>query len=164
MRARRSCSIPDAFTFAYQSSETAENGHQLVTLLFSPRPGFDPPNHETMVFLGMRGEITIDQTAMRLTRIDGTLFKDVTFGWGIFGRLYKGGRFVVEQKEITPTHWDTTRMFLHFDGKVLLFKSVHYDDKEIAWDYKPVPAMSVEQALAYLNEHPEPQQDAMLHR
>lgn len=156
-------SIPDAFTFQHLRTATAENGHRLVTLLFQPRPGWDPPNHETMVFLGMRGTITIDETAMRLTKIDGTLFKDVTFGWGIFGRLYKGGRFLVEQVEVTPAHWDTSRMYLHFDGKILLFKSVHFYDNELSWDYKTVPPMTLHEALAYLADHPDSQRDALLH-
>ncbi len=62
-----------------------------------------------MVFTGMQGEMLVDETACRLAKIDGTLFKEVNFGWGILGRLYKGGRFFVEQAEVTPSHWDTTQ-------------------------------------------------------
>ncbi len=103
----------------------------------------------------------VDETAHRLAKIDGTLFKDVNFGWGILGRLYKGGRFIVEKSEITPSHWDTTRMILHFDGKALIFKSIHIDENETSWDYQPVPPMSVEQALDFLTRN-QPAQDARL--
>jgi hypothetical protein len=153
--------IPDAFDFVYLNSSTGPNGHKLTSIKFSPRPGFNPPKHETMVFTGMQGELLLDETAVRLAKIDGTLFKDVNFGWGILGRLYKGGRFLVEQSEVASSHWDTTRMLLHFDGKVLMFKSFHVDENETSWDYQPVPPMSVEQALDYLTR-PDPAQDAKL--
>jgi len=93
--------------------------------------------------------------------VDGRLVKDVDFGWGIFGRLYKGGRFLIEKGEVTPEHWDTTRQMLHFDGKILMFKSLHIDEDEADWDYQPVPPMSVEQALDFLNRSERPQ-DATL--
>jgi hypothetical protein len=153
--------IPDAFDFVYIENVSGPNGHTLTSFKFTPRPGFNPPSREVAVFTGMQGEVLLDETALRLAKIDGTLFKDVNFGWGILGRLYKGGRFVVEQSEITPSHWDITRMFLHFDGKVLLIKPLHIEDDETSFDFQPVPPMSIEQALDYLN-HPNPAQDAKL--
>jgi hypothetical protein len=142
--------IPDAFTFTYLDTVTAPNGHKLVRIKFTSNPSFNPPSRESVVFTGMQGEMLVDETAQRLAKIDGTLFKDVNFGWGILGKLYKGGRFVVEQAEVTPAHWETTRMVLHFDGKVLMLKPLHIDDNETFWDFQPVPPMSVEQARDFL--------------
>jgi hypothetical protein len=153
--------IPDAFDFLYLDSSVAPNGHKLTRIKFIARPGFNPPNREAMVFTGMQGEILVDETAGRLAKIDGTLFKEVTFGWGILGKLYKGGRFVVEQSEVAPSHWDTTRMILHFDGKALFIKSIHIDDNETAWDFENVQPMTAEQALDFLTRKP-PVQNAML--
>jgi len=154
---RMLASIPDAFDFTYLDSTQAPNGHKLTRIRFVARPGFNPPSRESMVFTGMQGEMLVDETAGRLAKIDGTLFKEVTFGWGILGKLYKGGRFVVEQTEVSPSHWDTTRMFLHFDGKALLFKSIHVDDNETSWDFRQVQPMSTEQALDFLNHDPSQQ-------
>jgi hypothetical protein len=154
--------IPDAFDFMYLGSGQGPNGHKLDRIKFTARSGFNPPNRESMVFTGMSGEMLVDETAHRLAKIDGTLFKDVNFGWGVLGKLYKGGRFLVEQSEVAPSHWDTTRMYLHFEGKVLVFKSLHIDDNEASWDYQPVPPMSVEQALDFLNH--DAQQNARLGR
>jgi hypothetical protein len=153
--------IPDAFDFMTIGTVTSPNGHKLTTIRFTAHPGFDPPNRESMVFTGMTGEMLVDETANRLAKIDGVLFKDVNFGWGILGKLYKGGRFYVEQSEVTPSHWDTTKMVLHFDGKALFVKSIHIDDNESSWDFQPVPAMSVEQALTFLNRG-QATQNAML--
>ena len=147
--------IPNAFDFQYTGSAAAPNGHKLTHIKFTARPGFNPPNREAIVFTAMQGEVVVDETAHRLARIDGTLFKDVTFGWGILARLYAGGRFLVEQSEVTPSHWETTRMILRFDGKALLFKPIHIDENETSWDFHPVPPMSAEQARDFLN-HPSP--------
>lgn len=161
-RTRKMLSVlPDAFDFVYLGSDTAPNGHTLVRLKFSPSPSFNPPSRESSVFTGMSGEMVVDETARRLAKIDGTLFKDVNFGWGILGRLYKGGRFYIEQSEVTPSHWEIAKMVLHFDGKALLFKSIHIDENEADWDFQPVAPMSVEQALDFLT-HNQPAEDARL--
>ena len=85
-------SLPDAFLYTYAGEQPGPNGSPLVHLTFKPNPKFNPPNHETMVYLGMQGDMLIDPKAARIAKIDGTLFKDVDFGWGILGRLYKGGQ------------------------------------------------------------------------
>jgi len=157
-------SIPEAFNFTYKGSSTSADGHNIITLNFKPRPGFEPPNNETKVFLGMEGVLTVDETASRLVKIDGTLFKDVTFGWGFFGRLFRGGRFVVEQIAVTPTHWVDNRSLFKFDGTILMFKSLHINDRDVAWSFRAVPPMTIDEALDYLDKHPDSLQDAMLHR
>jgi hypothetical protein len=156
-------SIPDAFDFALLDSRVALNGHKIAHLKFTARPGYNPPNREAMVFTGMQGEIFVDEDAHRLVKIDGVLFKEVNFGWGILGRLYKGGRFFVEQSEVAPGHWDTTHMILHFDGKVLLVKPLHIEDDSSSWDYRPVPPMSSEQAMDYLSRDPSAQHAQLQH-
>ncbi len=154
--------IPDAFDFTLIENTQAPNGHKLMRLSFVPHPGFEAPTRESMVFEGMRGEMVLDETAHRLEKIDGTLFRDVNFGWGILGKLYKGGRFIIEQCEVTPIHWETSRTVLHFDGKALMIKPIHIDESEWAWDFQPVPAMSVAQAMDYLAKSSQPPQNAVL--
>lgn len=74
-------SLPDAFLYTYTGTERGTQGEQLVHLKFQPNPKFVPPNRETAMYAGMNGDMIIDRDAMRIARIDGTLFKDVNFGW-----------------------------------------------------------------------------------
>jgi hypothetical protein len=143
-------SIPDAFIFTYDGNETAVNGDHLVKIKFTPNPDFDPPSRECLVFEGMQGNMVVDASALQLAKIDGTLFRDVTIGWGIIGHLDKGGRFVVEQQEVYKGHWDQTHMILDFTGKALIFKSIKIKEDSTAWDFKPVESMDVRTALAFL--------------
>jgi hypothetical protein len=144
--------LPAAFNYAYAGTETTPQGHHVVKLDFSPNPSFVPPDRETQVCQGMKGQVWIDTHVMRLAKVDGTLFRDVDFGWGILGRLYKGGRFVVEQGDVGNGHWDTTRMQLKFDGRIVLLKRVHIEVTETEWDFRPVPKMNVRQALEMLRK------------
>lgn len=144
-------SLPDAFLYTYTGTERGPNGDDLVHLKFRPNPKFEPPNHETRVYVGMEGELVIDTKAMRIANIDGTLFKDVDFGWGILGRLYKGGRFIIEQRDVGSGHWETTRETLQFNGRILLVKSLAIDSTETTTDFRPVPSnITTAQALDLL--------------
>jgi len=144
--------LPEAFNYAYAGTETTPQGHQVIKLDFSPNPNFAPPDHETQVFQGVQGHLWIDTRVMRVAKIDGTLFRDVDFGWGVLGRLDKGGSFVVEQADVGNGHWDTTRMELKFDGRILMVKRLHIEETETERDFRPVPEMSVQQALEMLRK------------
>jgi hypothetical protein len=144
--------LPAAFDFTYSGTEMAPTGHQIIRLAFLPNANFVPPNFETQIYQGMKGYVWIDSQAMRVAKIDGTLFRDVNLGWGIIGRLNKGGRLVLEQADVGNGHWDTTRMELKFEGKVLLVKHLQLEETENEWDFRPVPRMSVQQAIEMLRQ------------
>jgi len=149
-------SLPDAFLYNYAGTERGPNGDELVHLTFKPNPNFNPPNHETRVYQGMQGEVLIDRSAMRIAKIDGTLFKDVEFGWGILGRLDKGGKFLIEQRDVGGGRWETVRETLEFYGKILMIKPLTIWSTETATDFRPVPAnITTAQALELLHKSEE---------
>src|SRR5271157_1219337 len=149
-------SLPDAFLYTYAGTERGPNGNDIVRLTFKPNPNFNPPNHETRVYQGMAGDVLIDQKAMRIARIDGTLFKDVDFGWGILGKLYKGGKFFIEQRDVGGGRWETVRETLEFHGKILMIKPLTIWSTETATDFRPVPSnLTTAQALELLHKSDE---------
>lgn len=146
-------SLPQAFLYTYVGTEPEPGGDELVHLKFRPNPSFNPPNHETMVYLGMEGDMLIDRKAMRIAKIDGTLFKDVDFGWGILGRLDKGGRFIIVQRDVGGGHWEEVQETLQFSGKILLVKSLTIWSTETMTDFRPVPDnLTTAQALDLLHK------------
>jgi hypothetical protein len=137
--------LPDAFLYDYDGEErgTADlgkDGNRLVRLTFRPNPAYAPPSRVEQVLQGMQGFVLIDSTARRIARIDGTLFKEVGFGWGILGHLDKGGHFLVEQRDVGDGSWDISRMALKFTGKILLFKTIAINSEEVFSDFRRVPA------------------------
>lgn len=136
--------LPDAFRFEYAGTQDSsislgKAGDKLVRLKFSPNPSYSPPTRVEQVLQGMEGYLLIDPRAQRLAIVDGTLFKDVTFGWGIFGRLDKGGHFRVQKADVGDGFWEITAMTLNFNGKILLIKSLSIVSDEVFSDFQRLP-------------------------
>jgi len=149
-------SLPDAFLYTYAGTDRGPNGEELVHLTFRANPNFNPPNHETAVYQGMEGDMLIDKNAERIAKIDGTLFKDVDFGWGILGKLYKGGKFRIVQRDVGGGHWEEVEETLNFYGKILMVKSLTVWSTETMTDFRPVPSnLTTAQALDLLHKSAE---------
>ena len=136
--------LPDAFIYERDSLEIGRQGvgkpgDELIRLKFRPNPRYDPPSRTEQVLTGMRGHVLIDANCDRIALIDGTLFKEVTFGWGILGHLDKGGHFLVEQGDVGDGEWEITRMDLGYTGKIMLFKGLKIQSNEVYSDFRPVP-------------------------
>lgn len=135
--------LPDAFLYEADGTETGREGlgkpgEELVRLKFRPNPRYDPPSRTEQVLTGMQGHVLIDAKHHRIALIDGILFKEVGFGWGILGHLDKGGHFLVQQGDVGDGSWDATRMILTFTGKIMMFKSLRIQSDEVLSDFKPV--------------------------
>lgn len=136
--------MPDAFLYEYAGTEygkpgLGKEGDELIRLTFRPNPKYEPPSRVEQVLSGMQGFLLIDANRRRIARIDGTLFKDVGFGWGILGHLDKGGHFLVEQGDVGDGTWDMRRIGLAFTGKILLFKRLDIKSTESYGDFRSVP-------------------------
>jgi hypothetical protein len=137
--------FPEAFRFEYAGAEHGEpglgkSGNPLLRLKFTPKPGYNPPSHVEQVLEGMQGDLLIDASLKRFARVDGTLFRDVSFGWGIIGHLDRGGQFRVQQADVGDGTWEITQMSLKITGKILMFKSISIDSDEVYSDFQRVPA------------------------
>jgi len=126
--------LPNAFFY----QEIRRDGDTLK-LRFRPDPSYEPQSREESIYTGMAGELWLNIPQERLRKIDAHLFHDVDFGWGILGRLYKGGSFMVEQEQVDASHWDTTVLKLDLRGKALLVKSLVYDEQEFENDFHRLP-------------------------
>lgn len=130
--------LPDAFLYRNGGVIHTSNGIA-IRLTFSPNPRFTPPSLESRIMTGIRGEIWIDPADLRIVRMQGHIFRDVDFGWGILGTIYPGGTMRIEQTKTADCGWRLTRLNLNLQGKELLFKSLNIVLAETAWDYHPVP-------------------------
>jgi len=150
--------LPDAFLFEYVGEEQGSDGigragDPLVKLNFRPNPGYRPPSRVEEVLAGMQGHVLVDAVGYRIASIDGTLFKDVTFGWGILGHLDRGGHFVVHQQEVGENLWEISSMSLSFTGKILLVKNLSIVSTEVFSGFKQVPSdLTFAQALDLLKK------------
>ncbi|MGC2404462.1 MAG: hypothetical protein WA510_32025 [Acidobacteriaceae bacterium] len=146
--------LPDAFLYTFTGMVEGPNG-PCYRLQFKPNPAFTPPDREGEVYHGMVGELWVDQAQLRLAKIDAHLFSDVNFGWGVLGRLYKGGSILVQNEDVGLHHWETFHMKLHLQGKLLLMKSVDYSTTEDFSDFRIQPQeLGYQEAIHLLQETP----------
>lgn len=136
--------LPDAFVYEFDGMEpgregVGEVGDELVRLRFRPHPHYSPPSRVEQVLLGMTGYLLIDKNACRLVKIEATLFREVSFGWGILGHLDKGGSFLVEQADVGDRTWEVTHMRLDFTGKIMMVKHLVIKSDETFSDFRRVP-------------------------
>ena len=150
--------MPDAFLFQYAGGESGSEGvgragGSLIKLKFRPNPHYQPPSRVEEVLTGMEGYVLIDDTHYRIASIDGTLFKEVGFGWGILGHLDRGGRFMVQQQDVGDNLWEISRMTLSFTGKIMLFKNLSISSAEVFSGFKKVPSdLTFAQAVEILKK------------
>jgi hypothetical protein len=130
--------LPTAFIYTFEAMDNCPSG-PCYRLGMRPNPSFRPPDREAEVYHGMAGELWIDQKQERLAKLDVHLIIDVDFGWGIVGKLYKGGTILVEQKDVGEDHWEQNRLQLNLQGKILLVKALTMNTTEVESDYSPVP-------------------------
>jgi hypothetical protein len=136
--------LPDAFLYQRDGIEPGRQGlgapgDELVRLNFRPNPDYNPPSHVEQVLTGMSGNLLIDTAQNRIAEINGTLSKEVAFGWGILGHLDPGGRFLVQQADVGEHQWEVTHMQLSFTGKVLFVKKISMHSNDTFSDFHSVP-------------------------
>ncbi len=147
--------LPQAFSYEYAGSGqgapgTPGSSRKVEKFRFRPNPGFSPPDLETQALTAMSGELWIDAAEERVTRLEGHLRQDTEYGWGILGKLDKGGWIVLEQASVGQGQWRIARFQMKMNLRIL-FKTKNFDTTEEMTGYSPVPAgLDYRQAIQML--------------
>jgi hypothetical protein len=145
--------LPAAFLYQYAGLAKPPSG-TVEKFTFRPNPSFKPPDLETQILTAMSGEIWIDAAQQRVVRLEGHLQRDVNFGWGILGRLNKGGWIVIEQADVGGDRWRTVGFQMSMSGRVLL-KTKVFDTEEEESQFRPLPVgLDYRQGIQMLRNDP----------
>jgi hypothetical protein len=149
--------LPEGFTWTIVNTTPEE-----TTLHFVPNPNFKAPSREAHVLTAAAGDLVVDNQQHRIRRCNGHLTHDVKFGGGLLGRIKQGGSFAIEQKQVAPSRWQLTLIRVHIDGKVLLFKSLNFqeDNDRSRFTNQPDNATLDQAAKTILQQSGNPQQQA----
>jgi hypothetical protein len=129
--------LPNAFLYQYSGTGVGPAG-SLQKFSFRPNPNFNPPDLETHALTALTGELWIDAAQERVTRLEGHLQQDTSYGWGVLGKLNKGGSVVIEQTDIGGHQWRIGRFKMQMNLRIL-FKTKNIDTTEEMTEYTPVP-------------------------
>jgi hypothetical protein len=142
--------LPRAFLYEYEGTDPSGTER----FRFHANPDFSPPDLETQVLTQMSGELWIDPVHERVTHLDAHLLQDVDFGWGILGRLNKGGWITIDQSEVGDNQWRIVHFKMSMTGRVL-FKTRSFDTTEDQSRFVPLTAgLDYRKAIEILRSAP----------
>jgi hypothetical protein len=130
--------FPSAFLYHFEGMVPCPSG-KCYHMSFTPNPHFTSPDLESNVLRGIAGDVWIDAAQERLTRIEGHFIAEVDFGFGVIGKLNRGGTVLLEESEVDAHDWEFTHLTLHVTGKAFLVKSLSFQVNEETSHFSPVP-------------------------
>lgn len=141
--------LPNSSVYTFEGRELL-NGRDNLRLAFVPRKDFSPDAREAYLLKATAGKMWIDDRSGRLVRIDAAITDSVSIGWGILGRIDKGGKLFLEQSMVPGGEWRLTDLRIDATGKALLFKTIRIKQHQSGFDYEPIQPVSVQEAVAML--------------
>jgi hypothetical protein len=110
----------NAFLTKWLGQET-RNGRVNDVFELDPNPNFHPHSLLQEALTRVTVKIWVDHDTTHLARGEAHVFRDISVGGGILGKLYRGGVFSLEQAEVAPGVWLPTRYQYDFMGRKFLF-------------------------------------------
>jgi quinol monooxygenase YgiN len=124
-RADMVSAIGKAFIFRW-GGRVSIDGRTVVKLTFSPDPTYRSSARFATLYAHSRGAAWVDESSAQLIRAEAELTDDVSWGAGIIAKVYRGGKFIFEQREVEPNVWMPSKYAYDFDGRKFLFSlNVH---------------------------------------
>lgn len=128
-KARERAELVDAVREAFRFAELGRedhNGRTWVKIAMDPNPAYRPRSSSAELLTHVRAKLWIDEAAAQMARAEADIVRDISFGGGILGKVYRGGHFEMEQVEVAPGVWLPTRYQYDFEGRKFFFGfSVH---------------------------------------
>lgn len=123
-RMRERAEIVDATNEGYnrrwQGSEVVD-GHLCDVVQLDPNPQFHAHSMLQEMVTHVQVKLWVDHASDQIVRGEARVLRDISFGGGVFGKLYRGGVFSLEQAEVAPGIWEPTRKQYDFSARRFLF-------------------------------------------
>ena len=111
--------MPEAFLYTYDG--TADGN---LRLRFA-QPGLQSADLRDPRLPRPGGEIWIQPQLKRLVKIDAHIVTEIDFGYGLLGKIEKGGTFQIEREQSVETAAGRPRLLdVHISGRVVFFKAI----------------------------------------
>jgi hypothetical protein len=127
--------LPQAFLYEYSGPSEGDQVH----LSFRPNPAFTPTSYDGRIVHALSGTLVVNRRLKRLVAMKGQLMDRVDFGYGLLGYVEKGGTFEIQREQVSATRWKASLIEVHIQGRVLLFRNVSKDQREVRTNFHPVP-------------------------
>ena len=112
------------------------DGHATVVATLEPRPSYKPRIDNGKWMKKIRGKLWINETDYQVVKAVGEVIDDVTFGWGVLGRLHEGTVAEFVRRRVNGEVWLPARVEIKGTGRALLFRRFTISSVTVYSDYK----------------------------
>jgi hypothetical protein len=112
----------------------AIGGHQTTILAFEPRPGARLHSRMGLFIRAMRGRIWVTP-AGEIVQIEAELVDNVSVGWGLIARIWKGSSLRARQQALNGA-WLPHELTAEAQGRTLLFRTFRTRYAAKFWGFK----------------------------
>jgi hypothetical protein len=123
-------------------------GHPALIATMEPKPKYRPRTEAGEFMKKMRARVWVSETDYQIIRAEGEMIGDVTIGWGLAGRIYKGSRAVFERTRVNGEVWLPSRVTFIGSGRALVFRRFAVDTVTTFSDYRKFTVSTEEKTRA----------------
>jgi hypothetical protein len=116
----------EMFEATMVSRETVD-GYPTILVTLDPKPDFRPTHDESKMMQKMRGRIWVHEFEHRIVRGEFEVLEDITYAWGLIGRVHAGSNGEFVQKKINDEVWLPVHARIVATGRSLLFRGFELD-------------------------------------
>jgi hypothetical protein len=137
--------VLDAMTFEIQD-RVEWDAQPAIRVRFASRPGARPHTREGRVAAGFAGMAWIHEFDHEVMRVVGDTVDDVSFGFGVIGRLQRGSHFETRRRAINGV-WVTTETAFRGTARALLLRRVELNYRREYFNYRAFDSSQLEALL-----------------
>ena len=112
------------------------DGHPALIATLDPKPSYRPRTDAGEFMKKIHGKLWISETDYQIIRAEGEMIDDMTYGWGVVGRLYKGSHALFERRRVNGEVWLPARVVFTGSGRAALFRRFAIDTVTTFSDYR----------------------------
>jgi len=114
------------------------DGRDTIVVTFKPKRDAKPRTREGRLARGFAGQIWIDEQAREVARVTAKAVDDLSFGYGVLGRLNQGATVTVRREPIEEKLWLPVSIRFNGEGRALLFRKLTINFALDWFDYRKV--------------------------
>jgi hypothetical protein len=125
----------DLFDFRITGRSTWEK-EPAILIAFTPRDGVSPRSREGRVARAFAGQAWVHEHEYEVMNVEATAIEDVSFGWGVIAKLYKGSTARFTRRRINGA-WLPVESRFTGTGRAVIFRRLQIDFARDYYDYRP---------------------------
>lgn len=112
------------------------DGHPTIEVALEPRPSAEPETKEGEMMTRVRIRAWIHEHEYELVRAHFEVIRDLTWAWGLVGRLHAGSTATYARTKVNDEIWLPSKLVIDATGRSLLFRAFDIESTTTWWGHR----------------------------